>query len=52
MGTISVFLVGMAVYYMGCMSAGSAMVFIAGVAAVLQMIKEEVDSEKRRDKNV
>jgi len=50
MGTISIFLVGVAVYYMGCTSAGSAMVFIAGVIAAAQMIKEEVVSEKRRDK--
>jgi len=52
MGTISAFLVGVAVYYMGCMSIGSIMIFVAGVAAVVQMIREEIVSEKRRNKNV
>lgn len=52
MGTLSVFLVGVAVYYMGCMNVGIILIFVAGVAAVGQMIREEIVSEKRRNKNV
>ena len=52
MGTLSAFLVGAAVYYMGCMDVGIVLIFVAGVAAVLQMIREEIESEKRRNKDV
>ena len=52
MGVLSVFLVGVAVYYMGCANVGSVVMFIAGMAAMVQMIREEIASEKRRNKNV
>ena len=52
MGTISEFLVGVVIYYMGHENIGSVMVAIAGLAAVVQMIREEIVSEKRRNKNV
>ena len=52
MGTISEFLVGVAIYYMGHEDIGSVMVAIAGTAAVIQMIREEIASEKRRNKDV
>jgi len=46
MGTISAFLVGVLLYCMGCMSIGSIMIFVAGAAAAVQMIREEIVSEK------
>jgi hypothetical protein len=52
MGVLSVFLVGVAVYYMGYMDVGIILIFVAGVAAMVQMIREEIVSEKRRNKNV
>jgi len=51
-GILSVFSVGMAAYYMGCRNVGIVLIFVAGVAAVGQMIREEIVSEKRRNKNV
>ena len=52
MGTVSELLVGAAVYYMGCETIGVTLILIAGVTAMAQMIREEIDSEKRRNKNV
>lgn len=52
MGTLSAFLVGVAVYYMGCETIGVTLILIAGVTAMVQMIREEIGSEKRRNKNV